>query len=429
MEKISTEEIYNEDQEYEVEKILKEKIKPRKNPKTGKMEYIKEYLVKWIGYEDPSWEPEQNLNNCKELLSEFLIKNLKKSKSSRKAKTPLKINLKKNNKLPIEYKTPRKLYCSQSNIIDEPSTGSNSFGNNSCFLSKKRKRKNKNKNKNKNKKISDITVLEESDEVQNMQNMHYDIEIIDDNKEEEKSTEIISNSKTNTKILLSSSSKESINNPQFNFDKNSSQDNGKNECEKEKEKGKEKGKENNMEVITIEESNNNIGKYSQTIYIDKYDDDNEEYKNNNEMESQIIDNYNKSDKKEMVIDYYEEEVKEDKDAQEIETIEKNQNNSNEKELLNNYLEKKIYLDKYGNDEDINEENNFKVMGIYGVKVLENYGKGFILNVKFKKNNKIYYDEFDSHSGKIPREYIIKYYERLISQSFEKGEYFQELCFD
>ena len=80
---------YNQDQEYEVEKILKEKKKRRKNPKTGKIEYIKEYLVKWIGYDDPSWEPEQNLDNCKELLSEFIVKNLKKlSQSSRKEKAP-----------------------------------------------------------------------------------------------------------------------------------------------------------------------------------------------------------------------------------------------------------------------------------------------------------------------------------------------------
>ena len=317
MEKLSTEEICNEDQEYEVEKILNEKIKRQKNPKTGKMEYIKEYLVKWIGYDDPTWEPEQNLDNCKELLNEFLKKS---SQSSRKAKTPLKINPKKNHKLPTEYKSPRKIYYSKSNNIDEPPTGSNIFGNNSCFLSKKRKRKNK--------KFSDITVLEENDEVQNMQNIHSVIEIIDDSKEEEKSTDI-SNSKTNTKILLSSSTKESINIPQFNLDKNSSQDNEKNKFEK----GKEKGKENNMDVITIKESDDDDGGNSQTIYVD--DDDDEEYKNDGEMESQIIDNYNKSDEKEMVINLYDEEVKEDKDTQEIETIEKNQNNSVGKELLGN----------------------------------------------------------------------------------------------
>ena len=249
------------------------------------------------------------------------------------------------------------------------------------------------------------------------------IEIIDDddNKEGEKSTEIISNSKTNTKILLSCSSKESINIPQFNLDKNSSQDNEKNEFEK----GKEKGKDNNMDVITIEENNNDIGKYSQIIYID----DDEEYKNNNEMESQITDNYNKCDKKEMIVNLYDEEVKEDKDTQEIETTKKNQINSVGKELLGNYLEKKRYLDKYGNDEDIKEENNFKIMSINGIKDLENYEKGFIVNVKYRKNNKIYYDKFNSHSEKIPQEYIIKYYERLISRYFEQGDYFIELCFD
>ena len=276
MKKISTEKIYNEDQENEVEKILKKKIKIRKNPKTGKMEYIKEHSVKWIGYDDSSWEPELNLDNCKEFLSELIIKN------HRKAKTPLKINSKKNHKLQNEYKTTSKLFYSQSSNIDEPSTGLNSFVNNSCFLNKKRKRKNKNKNRNK---FPDMIVLEESDEVQSMQNIHCDVGMIDDNKEEEKSTEIISNSKTNTKILLSSFSKETINTPKFNIDKNSSQNNEKNECEK----GKEKGKEKNMEVITIEESNNDIGKYDQTIYIDDDDNDDEEYKNNNVMENQVID--------------------------------------------------------------------------------------------------------------------------------------------
>ena len=143
MTNIGTEEIYNEDQEWEVEKILKEKIKPRKNPKTGKMEYIKEYLVKWIGYKDASWEPESNLDNCKELLSEFLIKNLKKStKSLLKAKTPIKTYSKKKLKIQSKYKTPKNLICaSQDEIINEPSTGTNSFLNNSCFLNRKRKKK------------------------------------------------------------------------------------------------------------------------------------------------------------------------------------------------------------------------------------------------------------------------------------------------
>ena len=426
MEKVGTTEIYEEDQEWEVEKILKEKIKRRKNPKTGRMEYIKEYLIKWIGYDDPSWEPEQNLDNCKELLSEFLIKKIKKcSKSLIKAKTPIKINPKKKIKNLTDYKTPRKLNLSFNQIIDETSTGSNSFTNNSYFLNRKRNsnrnRNNKNNNKNENKKYSDITVVEENDEVQNMQNMHYDIEIIDDYKGEEKSVDNISNIKENTNILLSNSSKESKNTAQFNLKQNCCQENKENKCVVEKE-----NRENNINVINIEESNNDIGKYSQTIYID-YDDD-EEYKNDNEMKNQVNTNLSKNDKKEMIINYNDEDYKEVKDFHEFEKTEKNLNNSNGKEFLNNYLEKKKYIDKFRNYDDI-EEENIKVIGIYGIKVLENYGKGFILNVKCKKNNKIYYDEINSHSGKIPQEYIIKYYERLISQSFEKGEYFQELCFD
>ena len=417
MKNISTEEIYNEDQEWEVEKIMKERIKRRKNPKTGKMECIKEYLVKWIGFDDPSWEPEQNLDNCKELLSEFLIKRLKNSsKSFIKAKTPIKMNSKKNNKVVREYKTPRKLNFSDCQIIDEPSTGSNSFTNNSFLLNKKRNRKRKNK------KYSDITVLEENDEAQNMKNMHYDIEIIDDNKEEEKQNEIVSDSKTNTNILSSDSSKKSRNSAQFNLEKNISQYNEKKECEKETE-----NIENNISVINIEENKNDTRKYSQTIYID-YDDD-EEYKNNNEMKNQINDNYNKTDKKEMIItNYYDEEYKEDKNVKEFAEVEKSQNNNNGKELLNNYLEKKRYIDKFCNDEDIEDKNNFKVIGIYGIAI-DDYRKGFILKVKYKKKNKIYYDEFSSHSGKIPQDIIMKYYERLISESFEKGEHFLELCFD
>ena len=51
-------------------------------------------------------------------------------------------------------------------------------------------------------------------------------------------------------------------------------------------------------------------------------------------------------------------------------------------MLNNYLEKKRYLDKYGNNEGIMEDNNFKVMGIYGIKILEYLnGKGIITNAK------------------------------------------------
>ena len=40
------------------------------------MDYIESdigemYLVKWVGYKRPTWEPRANLTNCQELLATF----------------------------------------------------------------------------------------------------------------------------------------------------------------------------------------------------------------------------------------------------------------------------------------------------------------------------------------------------------------------
>lgn len=55
-----------DDNKYEVEEILDRRSKKR--TKNLKKQY--EYLVKWVGYEDPTWEPEENLS-CAALLFEF----------------------------------------------------------------------------------------------------------------------------------------------------------------------------------------------------------------------------------------------------------------------------------------------------------------------------------------------------------------------
>jgi chromodomain protein Y len=41
------------------------------------------YLIAWKGYgsKDNTWEPEQNLKDCKDLLKEFKEKHMRKSKS------------------------------------------------------------------------------------------------------------------------------------------------------------------------------------------------------------------------------------------------------------------------------------------------------------------------------------------------------------
>lgn len=53
--------------EYEVEKLLDVRWKPSRT-RTSRRQ--KEYLVKWVGYDDPTWEPVQNLN-CGRLLHDF----------------------------------------------------------------------------------------------------------------------------------------------------------------------------------------------------------------------------------------------------------------------------------------------------------------------------------------------------------------------
>ena len=91
MQNIKTEDDFEEssdnpNQEWEVEKILKDRTKRRKNKETGKIEPIKEYLIKWVGFKTPTWEPEENLENSQELLKDFLLKQILKKCKKVKAK-------------------------------------------------------------------------------------------------------------------------------------------------------------------------------------------------------------------------------------------------------------------------------------------------------------------------------------------------------
>jgi len=64
----------SDNKEWEVEKIILHRTRTVKNLKTKKLEQKKEYLLKWKGYENPTWEPEENLANCQKLLKEYLKK-------------------------------------------------------------------------------------------------------------------------------------------------------------------------------------------------------------------------------------------------------------------------------------------------------------------------------------------------------------------
>ena len=73
---------------FEVEKILKHRVRRKKNKKNDPYCNDKfEYLIKWVGYEKPSWEPESCLDNCQELLCEYKAHAFKKNKKNKKINT------------------------------------------------------------------------------------------------------------------------------------------------------------------------------------------------------------------------------------------------------------------------------------------------------------------------------------------------------
>ena len=55
--------LINDKEEYEVAEILDSRI-------YGRWKKL-QYLVKWVGYEDPTWEPAMDVENAKEAVEEF----------------------------------------------------------------------------------------------------------------------------------------------------------------------------------------------------------------------------------------------------------------------------------------------------------------------------------------------------------------------
>ena len=160
------------DEEWEVESILKERTKKTKDKKTGRIKPVKEHLVKWLGYKDPTWEPEENLENCQELLKDFLLSQImKKLKSSKK---PEKTENDSDECTPKLNNKKRKSPDTKNNITDDEQEKSVSTVSNSISKSHEGKNKKKKKeeisnddNDNNNKDKNDIKEIE----------MNYDIEI------------------------------------------------------------------------------------------------------------------------------------------------------------------------------------------------------------------------------------------------------------
>ena len=166
---------HSAEEEWEVEKILKERTKKTKDKKTGRTMNTKEYLVKWIGYEDPTWEPEENLENCQEILKDFLLSQImKKLKSEKKKEEKDKDDHLIYQKKKIFNNKKRSCPDTPGNITDDDQEKSSSTVCNS--ISKSHDRENK---KKKTEKVDDEKIIEID--------LNYDIEI--EKKEKPKSEE------------------------------------------------------------------------------------------------------------------------------------------------------------------------------------------------------------------------------------------------
>lgn len=92
--------------EYEVEAIVNDRKKKYYDKKSKTYKFMKEYLIKWVGYKKKTWEPEENLENCREMLLQYKI-NKRNELKKNQSKTPVKQNILKIIKIqsPIKFKT------------------------------------------------------------------------------------------------------------------------------------------------------------------------------------------------------------------------------------------------------------------------------------------------------------------------------------
>ena len=78
--------------EYEVEDILDFRIIPAYDHKMKRYHHIIEYKIKWLGYEETTWEPESNLEHCQKILSNFIKRISEKKSEDEKGKSTGSLN-------------------------------------------------------------------------------------------------------------------------------------------------------------------------------------------------------------------------------------------------------------------------------------------------------------------------------------------------
>lgn len=102
--------------EYEVEAILDCRDVPKIVPISKKNKVLKEYLIKWKGYDEETWEPESNLEHCQAILKKFKKKmRIQKLIMGRKQKKAKKIQFTQN-----EFHTNYELFVNKNIFHSSP---------------------------------------------------------------------------------------------------------------------------------------------------------------------------------------------------------------------------------------------------------------------------------------------------------------------
>lgn len=327
--------------DWEVEKILKERKRRKK----------KEYLVKWVGIPNPTWEPESSLDNCEELLKEYLLNEVikkctKNEKKNAKSPNPKSPKSQKMNKKPKNVpKNGKKQKKNETNKEEDQSTFCNSL---SCrkHIPKRLPQNN----------IGLYSAYQEDDI------MPYDIEIVEEQE-----------------VKMPKETKKKI--------KNDIKDN-----------------------IIIDDV--------ETFQIQK--------KKENKIDSEV-----KNDQKEQIDENYNNQMLNGKDIN-VNEVEEEDVSVNSHEAKDN----PVFLNKKRNNndvvlEEVDDHGNGKmnVKEIYSMKVPKNRDEGIKLNIKYKKNNKIYIEEFDTKSGELSTPYLITYYEAVLYDLLKGQNYSKMLSFD